>query len=60
MKPDRIVVGTDSRARTALLHRLYEPFSRNHDKLIVMDVRSAELTKYAANGHAGDQDQFHE
>jgi UDPglucose 6-dehydrogenase len=50
MKPDRIVVGTDSERATEMLHRLYEPFSRNHDKLIVMDVRSAELTKYAANG----------
>ena len=50
MKPDRIIVGTDSERATEMLHRLYEPFSRNHDKLIVMDVRSAELTKYAANG----------
>ncbi len=50
MKPDRIVVGTDSEKATELLRRLYEPFSRNHDKLIVMDIRSAELTKYAANG----------
>ena len=50
MKPDRIVVGTESAQATEMLHRLYEPFSRNHDKLIVMDLRSAELTKYAANG----------
>ncbi|MBL8225873.1 MAG: UDP-glucose/GDP-mannose dehydrogenase family protein [Chromatiales bacterium] len=49
MKPDRIIVGTDSPRATELLRQLYEPFSRNHDKLIVMDVRSAELTKYAAN-----------
>jgi UDPglucose 6-dehydrogenase len=49
MKPDRIIVGTDSQDAAELLRQLYEPFSRSHDKLIVMDVRSAELTKYAAN-----------
>jgi len=49
MKPDRIIVGSASERATALLRQLYEPFSRSHDKLIVMDVRSAELTKYAAN-----------
>ena len=49
MKPDRIVVGTDSQTATAAMRKLYAPFSRQHDKLIVMDVRSAELTKYAAN-----------
>jgi UDPglucose 6-dehydrogenase len=49
MKPDRIVIGADSNRATQMLRALYEPFSRNHDKLIVMDVRSAELTKYAAN-----------
>ncbi|MEO7386097.1 MAG: UDP-glucose/GDP-mannose dehydrogenase family protein [Gammaproteobacteria bacterium] len=49
MKPDRIIVGTESARAADLLRQLYEPFSRSHDKLIVMDVRSAELTKYAAN-----------
>ena len=49
MKPDRIIVGTRSARATELLRQLYEPFSRSHDKFIVMDVRSAELTKYAAN-----------
>jgi UDPglucose 6-dehydrogenase len=49
MKPDRIIVGTDSARAAELLRQLYEPFSRNHDKIIVMDIRSAELTKYAAN-----------
>jgi UDPglucose 6-dehydrogenase len=48
-KPDRIIVGTDNPRTAALLRALYEPFNRNHDRLIVMDVRSAELTKYAAN-----------
>ena len=49
MKPDRIVVGTDSERATKLIKQMYEPFSRNHDKLILMDIPSAELTKYAAN-----------
>jgi UDPglucose 6-dehydrogenase len=49
MKPDRIIVGTDNPRTAELLRNLYEPFNRNHDRVIVMDVRSAELTKYAAN-----------
>jgi UDPglucose 6-dehydrogenase len=49
MKPDRIIVGTDNPRTTELLRALYEPFNRSHDRLISMDVRSAELTKYAAN-----------
>ena len=49
MKPDRIVVGTDSERAARLMRQLYEPFTRNHDRMLVMDVRSAELTKYAAN-----------
>lgn len=49
MKPDRIVVGTDNPRTTELLRALYAPFNRNHDRMVCMDVRSAELTKYAAN-----------
>ena len=49
MRPDRIVIGTASPEAEELLREVYAPFSRNHDKIIVMDVRSAELTKYAAN-----------
>ena len=49
MKPDRIVVGTDSDDCTEKLRQLYAPFNRNHDRMVVMDIRSAELTKYAAN-----------
>ena len=49
MRPDRIVVGADDDRAVHLMQALYEPFQRNHDKLVVMDVRSAELTKYAAN-----------
>jgi UDPglucose 6-dehydrogenase len=48
-RPDRIIIGTDNPRVTELLRALYEPFTRNHDRLIVMDIRSAELTKYAAN-----------
>jgi UDPglucose 6-dehydrogenase len=48
-KPDRIVVGTDSDYVETLMRELYAPFNRNHDRMIFMDVRSAELTKYAAN-----------
>ncbi len=49
MRPDRIIVGTDNEKARSVMRRLYEPFSRNHDKLMFMDERSAELTKYAAN-----------
>jgi UDPglucose 6-dehydrogenase len=49
MRPDRIVIGTDSEEAEETLREVYAPFNRNHDKIIVMDVRSAELTKYAAN-----------
>ncbi len=48
-KPDRIVVGTDSDYVEEIMRELYAPFNRNHDRMIFMDVRSAELTKYAAN-----------
>jgi len=49
MKPDRVVVGCDNHRTAELLKTLYDPFTRNRDRMIVMDVRSAELTKYAAN-----------
>jgi UDPglucose 6-dehydrogenase len=49
MRPDRIVVGADDERAILLLRAVYAPFQRNHERLIVMDVRSAELTKYAAN-----------
>ncbi len=49
MKPDRIVVGVDNDKADTLLRELYAPFNRNHEKLLCMDVRSSELTKYAAN-----------
>ena len=49
MKPDRVIVGADDDRAVALLRSLYAPFNRNHERLIVMDIASAELTKYAAN-----------
>ncbi len=49
MRPDRIVIGGEDLAAIETLRRLYAPFNRNHDRVVLMDVRSAELTKYAAN-----------
>jgi UDPglucose 6-dehydrogenase len=49
LRPDRIVVGSSSERAVARLRKLYAPFNRNHDRMVVMDERSAELTKYAAN-----------
>lgn len=49
MKPDRVIVGTDNPRTAELLKVLYDPFTRNHQRMIIMDLRSAELTKYAAN-----------
>ena len=49
MRPDRIVIGADDERAIALLRAVYAPFQRNHERLLVMHLRSAELTKYAAN-----------
>jgi UDPglucose 6-dehydrogenase len=49
LRPDRIIIGSSSEQAIAVLRRLYAPFNRNHERLVVMDERSAELTKYAAN-----------
>jgi UDPglucose 6-dehydrogenase len=49
MRPDRVIIGSDSPRAIALMRALYAPFTRNRERLIVMDARSAELTKYAAN-----------
>jgi UDPglucose 6-dehydrogenase len=48
-RPDRIIVGTDNQDDADLMRQLYASFNRNHDRVMVMDIRSAELTKYAAN-----------
>lgn len=49
MKPDRIIIGTDNHHGAEVMRELYAPFNRNHQRMLVMDVRSAEFTKYAAN-----------
>jgi len=49
LRPDRIIIGADSTRAVDVLKTLYAPFNRNHDRIVQMDVRSAELTKYAAN-----------
>jgi UDPglucose 6-dehydrogenase len=49
LKPDRIIIGTDSAEARARMRELYAPFNRNHERIMFMDVKSAELTKYAAN-----------
>lgn len=49
MRPDRIIIGTQSEKSEEMMRELYAPFNRNHDKVMVMDIRSAEFTKYAAN-----------
>jgi UDPglucose 6-dehydrogenase len=48
-KPDRIIIGTEKTDTVEICKKLYEPFNRNHEKIIIMDTRSAELSKYAAN-----------
>ena len=49
MKPDRIIIGVDDAQSAEVMRQLYAPFNRNRDRMIVMDIRSAEFTKYAAN-----------
>ena len=49
MKPDRVVIGTDNKAAEDVMHQLYAPFTKSHDRFISMDIKSAEMTKYAAN-----------
>lgn len=49
MRPDRVIVGTDSERAATVMHELYEPFARSREKMLVMGLRDAEMTKYAAN-----------
>jgi len=58
MKPDRVVIGTDSERATKLLKRLYDPFVRQGNPVYFMDVRSSELTKYAANSYLATRISF--
>ena len=57
-RPDRIVVGTDNPRTAELMRALYAPFNRHHDRVMVMDIRSAELTKYAANAMLASRISF--
>ena len=58
MRPDRIIIGSDDTRAVALLRQLYAPFQRNRERIIVMGVRSAELTKYAANSMLASRISF--
>ena len=58
MKPDRIVLGVENKHSEALMRRLYRPFTVNHDRFISMDLRSAEMTKYAANAFLATKISF--
>jgi UDPglucose 6-dehydrogenase len=57
-KPDRIIIGTDSETALSDLRLIYQAFNRNHEKIITMDLRSAELTKYAANAFLATKISF--
>jgi UDPglucose 6-dehydrogenase len=58
MKPDRIIIGTDNPRVAALMEELYAPFNLNHDRILIMDARSAEMTKYAANAMLASRISF--
>ena len=58
MRPDRIIIGSNSQWATDMLRELYTPFNRNHNRLLVMDVRSAEFTKFAANAMLASRISF--
>ena len=58
LKPDRVVIGTDSPRAEEMMRRLYEPFVRSGNPIIFMDVRSAEMTKYAANSYLATRISF--
>ena len=58
MRPDRVVIGTDDERALQLMRRLYAPFQRNTERIVVMDPRSAELTKYAANAMLASRISF--
>jgi len=58
MRPDRVVIGADDERAIAAMRAIYAPFQRNHERLLVMDLRSAELTKYAANAMLASRISF--
>ncbi|MDY2744148.1 MAG: UDP-glucose/GDP-mannose dehydrogenase family protein, partial [Methanosphaera sp.] len=58
MRPERIIVGTDNDDAAEYMKELYEPFTKNHDRMIIMDIRSAEMTKYASNSMLANRISF--
>ncbi len=58
MRPERVIVGTDDDRAIEYMQELYEPFTKNHDRLLIMDVRSAEMTKYASNSMLANRISF--
>ena len=60
MKPDRVVIGTRSQRARDLMEELYQPFMRQGNRMIYMDEKSAELTKYASNAFLATKITFHE
>jgi UDPglucose 6-dehydrogenase len=58
MHPDRIVIGTDNEYASEMMAMLYEPFTKNHERMIVMDIKSAEMTKYASNSMLANRISF--
>jgi UDPglucose 6-dehydrogenase len=58
MHPDRVIIGTDDPHAREVLHRLYQPFCRTNDRILFMDARSAELTKYACNAYLASRISF--
>ena len=58
MRPERIIVGTDDNDAKEYMKELYEPFTKNHDRMIIMDIRSAEMTKYASNSMLANRISF--
>ncbi len=58
MRPERVVIGTDDSETAEYMRQLYEPFTKNHERMIIMDVASAEMTKYASNSMLANRISF--